>query len=103
MLIKTLPTTLFQLFKKIILILKITIKSTIDADDNFWMKYYSVTSTQAGQADDQALLNSSLFWAPTQLAHLELRLHFLLHYQRLQWTAFGLAERKRDFLTLKWV
>ena len=34
--IRTLPTTLLQIFCKIILISKVIIKSIIDADDNIW-------------------------------------------------------------------
>ena len=36
MLIRTLPTTFLQIFSKIILNSKVSVKSILDPDDNFW-------------------------------------------------------------------
>ena len=42
MLIRTLPTTLLQIFCKIILNSKIIVQSILDPDDNSWMNSLSI-------------------------------------------------------------
>ena len=48
MLIRTLPTTLLQIFSKIILILKVSVKSILDPDNNFQEERLSINGLTSG-------------------------------------------------------